>query len=374
MNPLDISRLRLHNTGLGTSPFESPEAVVKHLGAVQAQDFAPAKWAVGLRMRNATDTTVERAFNEGKFLRTHVMRPTWHFIMPEDIQWMLELTAPRLKRILAPHEAKLDITPELLHQTQKAFTEALQGKKLLTRTELADILEQHKIPARGQRLNHIVMHAELDALICSGPRRGKQFTYGLLEEMIPKTKKLCRDEALAKLALKYFTGHGPAQLKDFAWWSGLTVKDAQKGLVAAEENLAKETIEANTYWFVENSKLPKQRKLEAFLLSIYDEYIIGYKDRSALGDQRYFEKLIQMGNALTAVMVFGGKIVGTWKKTAKRDLIEIKLSPFAKLDAEEESAFENAAKRYGAFKETPINVVYEFTSQALLNANRNPST
>jgi hypothetical protein len=359
LNPLDIPRLRLHNTGLDTSPFESPEAVVEHLGAVQAQDFAAAKWSVGLRMQNATDDTVEKAFNEGKFFRIHVMRPTWHFIMPENIQWMLELTAPRVKRILAPYDPKLDITPELLHQTQKAFTEALQGKKLLTRTELADILEQHKISARGQRLNHIVMHAELDALICSGPRRGKQFTYGLLEEMIPKTKKLSRDEALAKLALKYFTGHGPAQLKDFAWWSGLRVKDAQKGLAAAEGNLTKETIEDKTYLFVENSKLPKHRKLEAFLLSIYDEYTIGYKDRSALGDRRCFEELIQMGNALTAVMVFGGKIVGTWKKTVKRDLIEIRLSPFAKLYAEEESAFENAANRYGAFKETAVSVVYE---------------
>jgi hypothetical protein len=359
MKALDIVHLRLMNTGLGTSPFKSPEAVVEHLGAVQAQDFAAAKWAVGLRMQNANDENVEKAFNDGKFLRTHVMRPTWHFIMPEDIRWMLELTAPRIKRTLAPYDPKLGISQEVISQSQAAFAKALEGKKLLTRTELADNLEQHMILARGQRLNHIVAHAELDAVICSGPRRGKQFTYGLLEEIVPKAKKLNREKALAKLAQKYFSGHGPAQVKDFAWWSGLGAKDARIGLELAKANLGEETVEGKTYWFSDKTNISKSERLQAFLLSIYDEYTIGYKDRSSLGDERYFEKLILMGNALTAVMILDGEIVGTWKREIQKDCIEIRLSPFRKMRSEEKSAFDKAAELYGTFKKSSIAVTYK---------------
>ncbi len=349
MSPLNISRLRLHNTGLDTSPFQSPEAVVGHLGAVQAQDFAAAKWSVGLRIQNATDEAVEKAFNDGKFFRIHVMRPTWHFIMPENIRWMLELTAPRIKRILSPYDSKLDITQDVLSKSEAIFAKTLQGKRLLTRVELADQLEQHKIPARGQRLNHIVMHAELDAVICAGPRRGKQFAYGLFEELAPKAKKVSREEALEKLALKYFTGHGPAQVKDFAWWSGLSLKDAQRGLDLTKGNLVEETVEGKTYWLLGKTKKLKLKSPQAFLLSIYDEYTIGYKDRTALGEQRYFEKLILMGNALTAVMVLDGKIVGTWKKETQRKQIRIKLNPFKQLEVGERDAFEKSAERYGKF-------------------------
>jgi hypothetical protein len=309
-------------------------------------------------MQKATDEAVEKAYNDGKFLRTHVMRPTWHFIMPEDIRWMLELTAPRVKRILAPYDPKLGITQDVISQSQAVFAGALEGKILLTRTELADQLEQHKIPARGQRLNHIVMHAELDAVICSGPRRGKQFTYGLFEEIVPNVRRLSRDEALKKLALKYFSGHGPAQVKDFAWWSGLSAKEAQTGLEWAKAELVRETVEGKTYWFSGRKAPVKAKKLRAFLLSIYDEYTIGYKDRSALGGERYFEKLIQMGNALTAVMVLDGKIVGTWKRKNLKDHVEIRLSPFKKLSIEGHAAFEKAADLYGKFMESSIDSTY----------------
>ena len=193
------------------------------------------------------------------------------------------------------------------------------------------------------------MHAELDAVICAGPRRGKQFTYGLFEELAPKAKKVSREEALGKLALKYFSGHGPAQVKDFAWWSGLNLKDAQKGLELTKRNLVEETVEGKTYWFSDKTKKSKSKNLQAFLLSIYDEYTIGYKDRTALGEQRYFEKLILMGNALTAVMVLDGKIVGTWKKEKQRKQIKIKLNPFKQLEVAEREAFERAVERYGKF-------------------------
>ena len=357
MKALDILQLRLSNTGLSASSFDSPEAVVKHLGAVQAQDFSAAKWAVGLRMQNATDVIVEKAFNEGKFLRTHVMRPTWHFVLPEDIRWMLQLTAPRIRRILGPYDQMLEITKKKLSQSQAEIKNALEGKKFLTRTELADILERKDMRVRGQRLGHILMYAELDSLICSGPRRGKQFTYALLEERVPKYRKLSREESLAKLALKYFTSHGPAQTRDFAWWSGLSAKDSNQAVDSVQSKLSQTILNGKAYYFSHETWARRQGSKnafldsdkQAFLLSIYDEYTIAYKDRSDLSEKRDIERLILMGNALTAVIVLDGKVVGTWKRILKKDTVEINLNPFKKLDEVKLELVKKAAKHYGMF-------------------------
>ncbi len=349
MKQLDITSQRLHNQSLGVKRFTKPNDVVSWFGAVQAQDYAAAKWSLGLRIQNATDADIEAAFNDGTILRTHVMRPTWHFVMPEDIRWMLELTTPRVKTILAHYDRKLELTEKLLSRSSSIIKKALQGGKHLTRKELAEYLERSGVKAHGQRLGHIVSHAELDSLICSGPRRGKQFTYALLDERAPKFKPISRDEARATLALRYFTSHGPAQLKDFAWWSGLSVKDAAEGLDSMKSKLVEETLDGKTYWFSPHARAPKQKSPTAFLLSIYDEYIIAYKDRSALGGERYVEKLLSMGNALTAVLIHDGKIVDTWKRVIKKDTVIVTARPFRKLTIIEKEALESATRRYGEF-------------------------
>ena len=350
---IDLPHLRLQNTGLISSPFQTSAEVVTHLGAVQAQDFAAAKWSVGLRMQKATDAIVEKAFNEGKFLRTHVMRPTWHFVMPEDIRWMLELTSPRVKKILIPYDRKLGITEGIVSKSQAVITEALKGKNYLTRADLADYLEKNEILVRGQRLAHVLYYSELNALICSGPRRGKQFTYGLLEEIVPRAKKLTKEDALAKLALKYFTSHGPAQIGDFAWWSGLSAEDANEGLDLVKSKLKQATLNGKTYWFQRNIEAPSQHfhENQAFLLSIYDEYSIAYKDRSDISEKRDIERMLAMGNALTAVIILDGKVVGTWKRALKKDTAEIILNPFKKFTEIEQRSINKAAKRYGDFLE-----------------------
>lgn len=364
MKASDIPQFRLRNTGLSTSPFKSPAAVVAHLGAVQAQDFAAAKWAIGLRMQKATDEIVEKAFNESKFLRTHIMRPTWHFVLPEDIRWMQELTAPRVKKILAPYDQRLEITKEVLSLSQAVIKKALEGKKTLTRAELADHLEKKMLPARGQRLAHILYHAELKGLICSGPRRGKQFTYALLEEIVPRWREFSREEALAKLALKYFTSHGPAQIKDFAWWSGLSVKDATDGVNLIRPKISQTNLNGKIYWFSSESEDLWTDPLnalnsakQAFLLSIYDEYAIAYKDRSDISEKRDIERMISMGNALTAVIVLGGKAAGTWKRVFKKRTVEIKLSPFKKLNEDELELIKKAAEYYGKFLNMDVSIL-----------------
>jgi hypothetical protein len=347
---MDILGHRLANHHLLKEKFTRPEAVIAHLGAVQAQDFAAAKWAVRMRATNATDAAVEEAFNQGTFLRTHVLRPTWHFVMPEDIRWMLELTAPRVKAFMAHYNRKLELTDKVFKTTNAALVKALTDQKYMTRQELKAVITQLGITTDVQRLAHIVMWAELEGLICSGPRRGKQFTYALMDERVPKTKTVSKEESLAKLAERYFRSHGPAQLQDFTWWSGLTVKDSQAALDFIASKLNSETVEGKVYWFSPNSQPVHGKSSKAFLLSIYDEYTIAYHDRSVLvqkpGD---FERLIAMGNALTGVIVIDGKVAGTWKRVLKKKNVEFILKPFTTLSANQELALSEATAEYSRF-------------------------
>ncbi|HII92043.1 MAG TPA: winged helix DNA-binding domain-containing protein [Methanosarcina sp.] len=362
MDAREIIRLRLHNTGLSDSPFKSAADAVSHLGAIQAQDFAAAKWALGLRIKNSTEEDIEKAFNEGIILRTHVMRPTWHFVAPEDIHWMLELTAPRVKTLLSRYNRKLELDDALFARSNAAIIKALEGHSSLTRQELKAVLKDTSIETNVQRLAHIIMWSELDGLICSGPRRGKQFTYALLEERVGKAKKLSREQALAKLALKYFTGHGPAQIQDFSWWSGLTVEDARDALDLVKSRLNQVTLDGKTYWFLTNTKATSSKSPSAFLLSIYDEYVIAYRDRGYISEARDIERMISRGNAFTSVIILNGKVAGTWdkalkKSTLKENTIEIRLNPFQQLNGEEEEALELEVARYGKFVGIPSILV-----------------
>lgn len=357
MNASEILNLRLHNSGLSNSPFKSAADAVSHLGAVQAQDFAAAKWALGLRIKNSTDEGIEKAFNEGTILRTHAMRPTWHFVVPKDIRWMLELTAPRVKKLLMHYNRKLELDDALFARSNAAIVKALQGHTYLTRQELKTTLTNIGIDTNVQRLAHIIMWAELDGLICSGPRRGRQFTYALMDERVVKAKKLSREQALAKLALSYFTSHGPAQLEDFSWWSGLAAKDARDALDSIKSELKQATLDGKTYWFSDNAKVSTQKSPFALLLSIYDEYTIAYKDRGAISEARDIERMISMGNALTAVIILNGRLAGSWNKSLKKNMVEIRLNPFRKLSKDEQEALESEVARYGKFVGIPAVLV-----------------
>lgn len=353
---MDIAAVRLHNHHLIQSDFRNPEDVVSHFGAVQAQDYAAAKWSLGLRMRDTTDEAVENAFNEGKILRTHIMRPTWHFVMPQDIRWMQELTAPNVKKLMAHYNRKLELTDALFAKSNTAIAAALKKHSYLTRSEIKKVLADIGIQSDVQRLAHIVMWAELDQLICSGPRKGKQFSYSLLDTRAPKMKPVSRDEAIARLTLKYFVSHGPAQMKDFSWWSGLSAKDTKEGIAMVQSKLQKISLNNKTYYFSGPSNTKKRTLSEALLLSIYDEYTIAYKDRSDLGTEQYVKKFLAMGNALTAVMVLNGIITGTWKRELKKDSIIMRLRPLRTLTSAERNSFDNAVKRYGAFHQLPVSI------------------
>src|SRR5260370_3742003 len=222
MTNLDIAQQRLHNQHISRQTFERPEEVGQGVGAVQSQDYAAAKGALGLGMQGVTDDAIEQEFADGAIIRTHVMRPTWHFVAPADIRWLLALTAPRINAFNAYYYRKLELDDALFRHSNAVLAKALQGSKQLTRSELASALQQAGIAADNLlRSTYIIMHAELDGIICSGARRGKQFTYALLDERVPPTRALDRDEALGEFARRYFTSQAPATLHNFLWWSRL---------------------------------------------------------------------------------------------------------------------------------------------------------
>lgn len=357
MDRRDLAHLRLTNQRISKPTFERPADVVDWLCAVQAQDFAGTKWALGLRMRTALDADIERAFNAGSILRTHVLRPTWHFVRPADIRWLLALTAPRIKKLMAYRYRQLELDPRTLKRTNAALERALRDGEELTRDELRDVLRDAGIPLVGvKRMTHIVMRAELDGIVCSGPRRGKQFTYALFDVRAPRARTLDRDEALAELAKRYFQSRGPATVQDFAKWSGLTVADARIGLEGVKQELHQKVVEGRTYWLPRGSRRPASASPTAYLLSIYDEYISGYKDRSAIVEPGHATKLVGMGNALTSVIVLDGQIAGTWKRRLESKEVTVETNFFDRPTNAGRQAVAAAAKRYGEFLGLPVDL------------------
>jgi hypothetical protein len=349
MKAADIALQRLINQHLASPVYKDPADIVHYMGAIQAQDYAGAKWAIAQRLQGATDTLIEKTFTNGDIIRTHVMRPTWHFVHPKDIRWMLELTAPRIQALASFRHRQLKLDAAIFAQCEKALVKALTGGKQLPRDEIASALQQAGIATDEQRFVHIMMQMELTGLVCSGGRQGKQFTYTLLDERVPALKTLDRQDALAMLAERYFIAHGPATLQDFVWWSGLTVSDSKSGLEMVKHKLASEVSGDNTYWFAERSDAPKGKIPAAFLLPNYDEYIVSYKDRSAAIALSDIDKADPRGTIFNHTIIINGRIIGTWKRSFRKDIVDIEIAPFAPVSKANHAAVISAAKRYVKF-------------------------
>src|SRR5467141_167303 len=317
---MGIAARRLRAQRLTGKPFASPVEAVRWLGAVQSQDYAGAKWALAQRSRAITDAAFDRLFDEGAILRTHVMRPTWHFVAPEDVGWLLDLTAPRIRRGLVARYRELGIDAKQSVRAAAAFAAALVGGRHLTRTELGRVLTAAGISPEGQRLPHLLMGAELDKVIVSGPRRGRQFTYGLFEERAPKSRELERNQSLGELTSRYFRSHGPAQIQDFTWWSGLTAAEARMGIELAGAALGHRVIEGKDYWYEAAAAAFRGTAPVAHLLPNFDEYTVGYRDRSALlpTGGRFDPSLFSFGSMLSNVVTIDGIVRGAWRRIRGR--------------------------------------------------------
>ena len=328
---------RLRNQKLANTDLDKPEDVVAWLGAVQAQDYSGAAWGLALRARNLTDADVEAAFAAGRILRTHVMRPTWHFVIPSDIRWMQALTGPRVKAITAAYCRKLGLDDRLITRALNVVERALTGSHL-TREELSAALRRARIDLKGQPLAHLLAVAELDALICSGPRRGKQFTYALVAERAPYAKVLPRDEALAELTRRYFQSHGPATVHDFRWWSGLTMKDAREGIAMTRPDVLAEPPGPDS--------VPSANHL----LPNYDEYLIAYRDRGAVVDSTRKRNLgIFTTLEYPHHVIFDGRLAGSWRRTISSKSVTLDVKLYRKGERRHAQVLAAEANRYGRF-------------------------
>lgn len=355
MTRMDIARCRLFNQRIAGTAFDKPGEVVEWLGAVQAQDYLGALWAVGLRARGATEADIERALADRTIVRTWPMRGTLHFVTAADVRWMLKLLTPRIITGSARRlKQQFDLDDATFARSKEVFARALQGGKQLTRDALYQALEAAQISTAGQRGLHILWRVAQEGLICFGAREGKQHTFALLDEWAPNAKSMERDEALAELARRYFTSHGPATLQDFVWWSGLRTADAQAGLDMVKAHFVREVVDDRTYWFPQHMPAATDTSPTAYLLPSYDEYMVGYKDRSAALDPKQANYASSGYGIFNPIIIIDGRATGTWKRAFKKGTVVITPHLFNALTNDERRAVATAAARYGAFLELPV--------------------
>jgi hypothetical protein len=354
-----IARLRLANHGIANPTFVQPGDVLTWLGALQAQDYRGALWAVGLRMVGATERDIERAIAEQTIVRTWPMRGTLHLVAAQDVRWLLALLTPRVIAQSAGRYRQLDLDEATFARSKEVFANALRGGKQLTRDEMLQCLEQAGISTAGQRGYHLLGRSAQDGLICFGVPRGKQQTFALLDEWIPPSNRWTRDEALAELTRRYFTSHGPATVQDLRHWAGLTAADAKIGLEAAGKALIRTTVAERVYWMAGDLPEPNRTAPSVHLLPGFDEYLLGYRDRSAVLDPAHAQRICPGGNGVfNPTIVIDGIVTGVWKRTLTGGALVVEAAPFRPLTPAEDEALGAAAERYGEFLGLPVVLIH----------------
>lgn len=351
--PSDISKLRTVSQQLCGTTLTTAKEMVAWFGAVQGQEYAQTKWGLGLRLPPISDTDIEKELSEGRLLRTHLLRPTWHLVTSDDIHWLLKLTAPRVNAANAYMYRKLELDVPIFSKCRKIIESLLQGNKQLTREEINAEFKNNNIEAEGFRLSYIMMRAELDGIICSGAKRGNSFTYALLEERAVNKNTFTKEEAIAELTLRYFQSRGPATVNDFSTWSGLTLTECRKGIEMHQSNLEKIAVDGNNYYFFSTLIPRNTTSAPLHLLPIYDEYIMGYKDRNAAFE---FRTGLQPNPPLhfDCMILHEGQIIGTWKRTIGQKQIDVYYDLFRPLADTQKQLFDDALKRFGDFNKRLI--------------------
>jgi hypothetical protein len=350
---LSLLHERLRNQHLSAPGLRTPAVAVSWFGAMQAQDYAGAKWAIGIRVPGSTDKDVDAAFDAGAILRTHVLRPTWHVVTPDDIRWMLALTAPRVHAFNAPYYRRFALDRVVLARLRKSIERALTREPFLTRDEIRATCGPAGAALDGIALGLVMMHAELEGVVCSGPRRGRQFTYALLDRRAPHGTRRDRDDALGELARRYFRSHGPATLRDFAWWSGLTQRDGRRGIDVAG-SLSSDTIDGLTYWRAASARPLPRPSSSVFLLPNYDECLIAYQDRGLSAPASGAMPRRAANDRFAHHLLIDGRVAGSWGRSIGSRSADIDIACYAPANATRTRAIERAARKYGRFLGKPI--------------------
>jgi hypothetical protein len=349
-----VAAWRLAAQRLAPREHRDPAALVSWMGAMQAQDPAAARWAVGMRLagRAAGEAAIARALDEGSVIRTHVMRWTWQLVAPADLHWMLPLVGPEVIRRAARRFRELDLDEATFRRSRTVLERALRDGAHATRDELAAALQAAGISvADGRRLSHLLGRAELEGLICSGAARGKSATFALLESRAapPKTP-WPREQALAELARRYFRSRGPATLADFVWWSGLPPAQARAALESVRDQLAHVRLEGADAWRdPEQPAAPGPALADAYLVPPFDELLIAYKDRAAVLEPAHARRMNAGGGMLPGAVLLGGRVVASWRRTLARDQVAIRVEPFTRMTARGQEQVRRAADRYARF-------------------------
>jgi hypothetical protein len=353
-----IPLVRLSSQLLAGNERTSIVKAVSFMGAIQAQDFPMAKWAVGVRVPGTTDTLVNDALDDASIIRTHLLRPTWHLVTSQDVRWLLELSAPRIKTFLKSRHRQLELSERLFARSNRLLENALGGGKQMTREEIAVRFRQADIAVDQNRASHLLLRAELDAIICNGTLRKGKPTYALLDDRVPNARPFPRDEALAKLAQRYFNSRSPATLQDFSWWSGLSLGDARNAIEMVKTSLVSSRIGSRNYLFSNASaaRLPEWGSLH--LLPAYDEFILSYADRSASLSFVNEKKAISNNGIFRPVILASGQAIGVWNRHTTKDKIEIEAALFRRLDKATKMAIEVSLERLSSFLGLEATIKY----------------
>lgn len=350
---LDIPHLRLYNQHISRQDFHEPHEILAWSGVMQGQDYTGAKWSIGLRLPACTDAKIEQAIEQKTILRSWLLRGTLHFVAAQDIYWLTELIGSRQIASNARRYRELELDEQTLSRSNEILVRTLQNHPQVQRTALFEILEQSGISTRGQRGYYLLHHASLSGLICQGTAP-KNESYFML---MPEFKTLPHDMALAELAKRYFTSHGPATLPDFTWWSGLPAADARAGFEAVKSQFVSETVDQHTYWMSPITQSLPNKSHEMYLLAGFDEYLLGYKDRSAVLAPQHAQKVVPGGNGVFfPTIVVNGQVVGTWKRTLKKETLTLAPTLFENLSEIELQIFTTQAEKYARFLEVTLNM------------------
>lgn len=345
---LDIARWRLRSQHLVWPWAVSAADAVGSLLAVQAENPSQAAWAVASRTSRPDQAELAALLDNGTLLRTHVLRPTWHFVRAEDAGWLLDLTGPRVRRVTGQQLRNAHgLDERSIDRAVTAVLEGLASRGELTRVQLADELRDRGIPGSGQMLMILLAHAELGGLICSGRIADGEHTYALMRERVPAPRRLGRAEALAELALRYFTGHGPATERDLAYWATLTLTEVRDGLQQVRDRLDSFRHDGRVFWHAPADPPGGPQEPTAHLLQILDETYRGYQDSrwvlDAAGD------VPRTRETAAGMALVDAQLIAAMRRTVAHDHVRFDLRPYRMLTPAETEALDQAAGRYGEY-------------------------
>jgi hypothetical protein len=333
---------------------------VRWLGAVQSQDHEPALWSLAQRAPGVSRARLAAAFDAGAFIRTHVLRPTWHFVPPEELRDLLALTGPRVAASCAARWRELGLPAEVRAEATDVFVAAIAERGPQTRAELGEVLQKAGIDPGGQRLPHLLLHAELETVLCSGGLRGRQQTWSLVDDRVPPRAEFDRgfdrDAALRRLTLRYVTSHGPVTERDFSWWSGLTLRDVRRGLEAARPEIDAIELGDRRYWFGEPPPQEGEPAPVVRLLQSFDEYVVAYTQSRDLVDPGGHALNIPRGGMLSTTVVVDGRLSGRWQRALRPGRVDVEVRPYVPFAPEVVAALEEEAQRYADFLALPLRL------------------